>query len=325
MHPAVYVKVRTGQTYTQHRKLTCLRYPRINDITTSIHSGARFEGSIGVVGAGRLGGALATALLAAGYAVSRVASRTHERAEALATRLEGARAVEAAAVVGECDLVVLAVPDAAIEAVAAALPWRAGQAGVHCSGALGLDVLAAVSAAGGLVGCLHPLQSFPSLDGAVERFRGVTCGIEAATPLDGWLATMARDLGARPLDLAGVDRALYHAAAVLVSNDAVALMAAATQVWSAAGLPREEARGALAPLLLGAARNIQESELHRALTGPVARGDVATIERHLRALQAVAGRPELAHLYRALARQLLGLPLDLDPATRARLAAALEG
>lgn len=285
-------------------------------------SGTRFTGSVGVIGAGRLGGALAAALRGAGYAVSMVASRRRERAEALAGSLGGARAVEATVLVADCELVFVTVPDTAIEAVAAALPWRAGQSGVHCSGALGLEVLASLSAAGGLAGCLHPLQSFPSGDGAAAHFRGVTCGVEAEPPLGGWLTTMVHDLGARPLDLTGVDRALYHAAAVLVSNDAVALMVAASRVWVAAGLPVEAARAALAPLLLGAARNIEEWDLHLALTGPVARGDVATIEHHLRAL---ADHPELAALYRALARQLLTMSLDLDTPTRARLAAVLAG
>lgn len=289
---------------------------------TALHSDDRFSGAIGLIGAGRLGSALASALTGAGYEVSRIASRSPDRAEEVAAGLEGARAAALEEVLRECELVVLAVPDAAIQRLAESLAWRAGQSAVHCSGALGLEVLASAARAGALTGCLHPLQSFPAGAGG-ERFGGVSCGVEGAPPLAGWLARIVRDIGARPFSLEGVDRALYHAAAVLVSNDAVALMAAASEVWTAAGLPVDEARVALAPLLLGAARNIEELDLHLALTGPVARGDVATVERHLRALDALAERPELAALYRALARELLTLPFDLDGTTRARLAEAL--
>jgi predicted short-subunit dehydrogenase-like oxidoreductase (DUF2520 family) len=278
---------------------------------------SRFQGPIGLVGAGRLGSALATALATCGYRVELVASRGHLTAEALAVALGGeARATTPAAVVASCELVVLAVPDAAIKTVADGLNWRRGQAVVHCSGALDLGVLACVTAAGGLAGCLHPLQSFSPGSDASARFRGITCGVEGAAPLGGWLETMVRDLGAHPLRLEGVDRALYHAAAVLASNDAVALLTAAARVWAAAGLPVEAARGALAPLLLGAARNIEARPLELALTGPIARGDVDTVARHLAAL---AGAPDLRALYAALGRELLRLPLALDAAARARL------
>ncbi|MCC6237496.1 MAG: DUF2520 domain-containing protein [Dehalococcoidia bacterium] len=277
---------------------------------------ASFAGTIGVIGAGRLGGALARALVACGYRVDKVVGRSGDLAQLLA-RASGAAPASASEVVAACDLVVLAVPDGVIEVVAGAEHWRPGQAVVHCSGAVGLEALRVPRARGALVGCFHPLQSFSGDDGP-ERFRGVTVGVEGSAPLAAWLETMARDLGATPLPLEGVDRARYHAAAVLVSNDVVALMAAAARTWEAAGLPREEARAALAPLLLGAARNIEARPLEQALTGPVARGDVETVRRHLEALRAW---PDLLALYRALGRELLGLALAIDPAARAALEA----
>lgn len=282
---------------------------------------SRFSGRIGVVGAGRLGSALAMALTSCGYHVDNIASRDSSRAEALAARLEGTRSVATASLVKTADLVILAVPDGAIETLARSLAWRIGQAVVHCSGALDLAPLATAAAAGALTGCFHPLQSFASADGAA-RFEGVTCGVEGAEPLGGWLETMASDLGGHPLRLEGVNRALYHAAAVLASNDVVALMAAAERTWAAAGLAPETARSALAPLLLGAASNIAERPLAEALTGPVARGDVETVGRHLEAL---APTPELAALYRVLGRELLRLPLAIDRDARARLEGLFGG
>ena len=107
----------------------------------------------GVLGAGRLGSALAAALRANGYARVWVASRRPERARALADRL-AANATVTTDLVGRCDGVFLAVPDSAIAALAAGLPWRDGQAVVHASGALGLETLMAATARGAVAGCL---------------------------------------------------------------------------------------------------------------------------------------------------------------------------
>ncbi|MEE8337412.1 MAG: DUF2520 domain-containing protein [Dehalococcoidia bacterium] len=281
-------------------------------------------GSIAIIGAGRLGCSLAIALDSAshraGYALRAVASRDPASAEALAARIDGARAASPAEAAAASDLIFLTVPDGEIGPLAASLPWRGGQSAVHCSGALTLDVLAPAADAGALTGCLHPLQSFPSrsLDTSddASRFRDIACGIEAPPPLDAVLEGIATDLGASVLRLEGVDRARYHAAAVFASNYAVALAAAARRAWELAGLPGDRARAALAPLMLGAAQNIAGDELAAALTGPVARGDAATVERHLAALD---GDPALAALYRRLGAELLALDLDHPADVAARL------
>lgn len=275
----------------------------------------------GVIGPGRLGSALAAALAALGTPVL-VASRRDVPAVLLDR--EGVDAAPIATLVGRCDTVFLAVPDREVAALANALPWRAGQAAVHHSGAMGLDVLAPAAARGAQVGCFHPLQTFPAgtpPEQAPALFHGITCGIEAAEPLGSRLEALAVGLGARSVRLEGVDRAAYHAAAVLASNDVVALMAAAARTWALAGLPPEAAREALAPLLTASARNVAGLPLERALTGPIARGDVATVEGHLAALRAT---PDLAALYRALAAELLRLDLGHPPETAAALRRALE-
>ena len=280
------------------------------------------EFSIAIIGAGRLGASLADALLRTGYRMTQLASRDSRGAQAVATML-GPRVTvsEPLAAVETSDLVFLTVPDDRIEPVAERLPWRMGQWVVHCSGASGLDALSAAADAGAIAGCFHPLQSFPSREPEGGRFAGISVGIEGSEPLSGVLDGMARAFGARVVRLEGVDRALYHAAAVFASNDVVALMAAATETWRLAGLAPDAAREALAPLLVGAALNVAAAELADALTGPIARGDVASVERHLAAL----GRaPELRALYSALAKQLLALPLGHTPETHARLAALLN-
>ena len=262
--------------------------------------------SIGVVGAGRLGTSLAAALTAAGYRAAAIADRDGEAGQTI---------------VRDCEVVFLTVPDVQIAPVCAALPWRAGQWAVHCSGALGIDVLAPAARAGSATGCLHPIQSFPSRQPEPERFRGIVCGVEASGELGSFLERLAHDLGATTVRLEGVDRALYHAAAVFASNAVVALAAAAERTWALAGLPPETAHAALSPLLLGAASNVAALGTVAALTGPVARGDVATVEGHLRAL---AADPALLDLYRRLGAELLALPLGLPEDARRRLAALFD-
>ncbi|HEX7479639.1 MAG TPA: DUF2520 domain-containing protein [Polyangiales bacterium] len=272
--------------------------------------------SVGIVGTGRLGSALARALLAAGYELAVVASFGGQSAGRLARSLGASvRALPVAEVPAQASLIFLAVPDGRIESVCEALPVHAGHAVVHTSGAQGLAPLASARAAGAQVGAFHPLQSFSESAGP-GAFGSISIGVEAEGALAAALQRCCERLGARALWLQGVDRARYHAAAVFASNYVVALQLAAAQAWELAGLPRAQAEVALAPLTLAAAQNLLDAEPARALTGPVARGDVQTVERHLAAL---ADNPELLLLYRALGAQLLQLPLALTPETRARL------
>lgn len=276
---------------------------------------------IGFIGAGRLAGSLAVGLCAAGYRVTAVASAGDEAARRLASVIgAGVSASTPHEVTKGCDLVFLTVPDSAIAAVAASVQWRAGQGVVHCSGALGIAALSAAATAGAMTGCFHPLQSFPSRDGDARRFHGVTCGVEAAGSLSAVLERMAVDLGGHAVRLEGIDRAKYHAAAVFASNYVVSLMAAAARSWEQAGLPPDTARSALTPLLLGASQNVAARDLSEALTGPIARGDTETVERHLAALT----EPDLGELYRRLGAVLLTLDLGHSPETASRLRAILS-
>lgn len=279
-------------------------------------------GAIGFIGAGRLAAALAAGLTRGGYPVRVIASGRIESARSLAAALGPGVAASADPrdVAAACDVAFLTVPDSAIGPLAEGVSWRQGQVVVHCSGALGLGELAAARSGGGLPACFHPLQTFPSRVPEPARFEGVFCGVEGAEPAGQWLEQVARDLGARPFRLEGVDRAVYHAAAVVASNHVIALASAAARLWAMAGLPVESGREALAPLLLAAANNVARMDLASALTGPVARGDVATIARHLEALER---EPGLRELYRRLSDELLRLPLGHDEATTVRLRALL--
>ncbi len=273
---------------------------------------------IGVVGVGAVGTTLAWGLAARGYPVVALASRTPGTADWLAEQLPGCRAVSSPAGVAElADLVLLTVPDDALASVAATIPWRAGQAVAHCSGAAPAKVLAVAGEQGALYGSFHPLLSVSRIrpahaDEVLTRLNGCTFAIEAPEPLAGLLAEMARRLGARTVFLGADDRVPYHLAGVLVANYPVALVAAAVDLWERFGVSREEALAALLPLLRSTVANLEQFGLPASLTGPIARGDAGTVRAHLAYL---AGQQDetaldsalLSEVYRVLG--LLSLPI----------------
>jgi len=231
-----------------------------------------------------------------GYKLVAVASRTQASAVGLTARLQPPPPVcDAQSAVDRSELVFLTTPDDLIAPVANSLVWHAGQAVVHCSGAASTDVLEAAHAAGAAVGAFHPLQTFAGVNEAIENLPGSAFAVEAEGPLLDTLEQMARDLSGTPIRLGPGDKTLYHAAAVLTSNYTVALMAAATQLWEQFGVAAPEATKALLPLLQGTVNNIRKIGLPGCLTGPIARGDLGTVEKHLQALEARA--PELLGMY----------------------------
>jgi predicted short-subunit dehydrogenase-like oxidoreductase (DUF2520 family) len=245
-------------------------------------------GCVGIIGAGAVGTALARALAACGADVCAVASRHADRARALAERLPDARALPAEVLVGEADLVLLAVPDGAIRPLAESLPWRAGQGVAHLCGAIGAEALAPAAARGARTASLHPLMTFTPAVATLpeaalrERLAGCSWALDAADAgLAATLEELVRALGGRAVRLGAEDRLPYHLAAVLASNYVVALMAGATRLWSAFGVAGDEALAALLPLLRGAVENLAADGLPQALSGPIARGDLDTVAAHL--------------------------------------------
>jgi predicted short-subunit dehydrogenase-like oxidoreductase (DUF2520 family) len=236
--------------------------------------------TLAIVGAGRVGGALAAAADAAGLDV-RLAGRDHA--------VEACREAEAA---------LLCVPDSelrsAAETIAAAVPPLRHVG--HVSGATPLDALDACTQRGASPFSLHPLQTIP--DSAAE-LTGAPCAIAGGDPESTALAhELAERLGMRPFEVPEEHRAAYHAAASIASNFLVALEESAARLLGDAGVA--DARELLAPLVMRTVANWAERGAG-ALTGPIARGDAATVERHTEAIRELA--PELLALYRALAER----------------------
>ncbi|MDX6667580.1 MAG: hypothetical protein QOK04_960 [Solirubrobacteraceae bacterium] len=232
-----------------------------------------------VIGRGRLGSALVPALAEAGIEVDGPLAR-------------GVNPTGA-------DVVLLCVPDT--EIAHAARVVAPGPLVGHCSGALGLEVLAGHEAFS-----LHPLMTVTA-EGA--RFAGAGCAVAGATPRAlRAAAALARALGMRPVEIADEDRAAYHAAASIASNFLVTLEAAAERLAAGAGADRE----LLAPLVRATVENWAAHGAERALTGPLVRGDEATVARQRAAIAERA--PELLELFDTLA-----------DATRALARSAREG
>lgn len=263
---------------------------------------------VGFIGAGTVGTAMAVRLSQRGYQVTAAASRTYASAEKLAAGVNGCKAYpDLQDVADTADLVFITTPDAAIGQVAAQLRWRHGQYVCHCSGADSLDVLKPVALFGAVPGGFHPLQTFASAAQAVENLPGSTFGIEAAEPLLGVLKQMANDLHGSWVVLKAGDKVLYHAAAVISCNYLVTLTKLATDLWQNFGVPPAKAIEALMPLLRGTLNNLANVGLPDALTGPIARGDVGTVEKHLRALGRTA--PRLLSTYRELGMQTIPIAI----------------
>ena len=267
---------------------------------------------IGFIGAGTLGSALALALVALDYRVIAVSSRTFSSARDLAGRIPGCRAVEGAQGVADlCDVAFITTPDEAIEVVATQTSWRPGQGVVHCGGAVSLDVLAPAAAQGAFAGSFHPFQTFACLDSAeqaVERLKGVTSTVEGTGWLLDFLNGLASRLGGQGRRPEPEDRALYHASAVMSCGYLVALLKAGTDIWREMGFSAEEALATVLPLAHTTLENLSRAGIEASLTGPLVRGDAATLTRHLEALESSV--PGLLPLYCHLAQQSLPLVED---------------
>lgn len=239
---------------------------------------------IAIVGRGRVGRGLAA------------------RLDGLAdVRLSRGRAPEP----GDAELVVLAVPDPAIAAVGSALSETSSRRSVvHCSGSLGAEVLG-----GGSVGVMHPLVSFadperpPDLEGTTFVLAGERRALKRARAL-------SRLVGARAVT-AAVHGPAYHAAAALSANGAAALASVAVRVFEQVGFRRRDAERAIGALLRTVGENVERVGVPGALSGPVIRGDAATVASHRVALEALD--PEARLAYDRLA------PAILDCAERAGL------
>lgn len=266
-------------------------------------------GNLWIIGPGRLGLALGLALVrAGGFSSVTVSGRgaTLPDHPLFEGGRPAARYQTGLTPPPPVDLVLIAVPDAAIEAVAGqlALAMRpdARPTVLHTSGALGSEVLAAVRARGCPAGSLHPLVAVSDPVAGADALRGATFAVEGDPEARSAAEALVFALDGRALAIDAGGKPLYHAAAVFASNYLVTLLGVAERLAGEAGVPTEDARAALVELARSALDGVAEKGPVGALTGPISRGDAGTIALHLARLS-----PSDAALYSVLARQALEL------------------
>lgn len=267
------------------------------------------EVSIGFIGIGVLGKGLAMSLAAREYRVVAAYSRRRSSAQWLEERVPGCRVFASAQeLAAATDLVFITTPDSAIGEVAAAVAWHPGQGVVHCCGAASRELLQPAADQGAVTGAFHPFQTFAGLadpQETISRLAGVTFAVAGEGWLSDFLGNLAGELGGRSVDIRDEDRPLYHAAAVLSCGYLVALLQATVALWREMGVSQEEAISALYPLARVTLENVANIGIGASVTGPVVRGDAATVRSHLEALS--HRLPELVSLYGALADASLPL------------------
>jgi predicted short-subunit dehydrogenase-like oxidoreductase (DUF2520 family) len=277
---------------------------------------------VGVVGAGRVGAILGAALRRAGHnvvAASAVSAKSLARAERM---LPGVpiRAVDQT--VEEADFVLLAVPDDVLRPLVSGLAgtdtWRPGQLVAHTSGAHGIGVLDPAAARGVIALALHPVMTFADRPEDLDRLDGATFGITAPDELRAVAESLVVEMGGEPVWVPESARALYHAALSVASNHLVTLVNDSMSMLTDAGVG-EPAR-LLAPLLSAALDNVLRLG-DAALTGPVSRGDVATVATHVDTLGRRA--PDMLPAYLAMARRTAERARDSGRLTDAQAEAVL--
>ena len=254
---------------------------------------------IGFIGAGTVGIALAVRLSSRDYQVTTVSSRSRSSAQKLADAVSSCQAFNNNQDVADAaELVFITTPDDTITSVASEIQWHQGQSIVHCSGALSTDILEPAKKLGAKVGAFHPLQTFAGVKQAIENMPGSTFALEAEGSLLNTLKDMAIALDGHWIELKASDKVVYHAAAVVACNYLVTLVKLAADLWQSFGIPQSQATRALLPLIQGTIHNIDAVGIPQALTGPIARGDIETIKKHLDALQQAT--PALVSIYQEL-------------------------
>lgn len=277
--------------------------------------------SFAIIGAGKVGDALATSLGQCGYRLTGVASRSPESAAMLAERFAVPWSVNPIEIAHQAEVVFITTSDRYIGDVAGQIAqnggWNEGQYVYHASGALPADTLAIAKQQGAFIGALHPLQSFASRKNKGDCLSGVYFAVDGDHAAVNLAKTMVRDMGGDSFLVPPDKRVLYHAAACIASNYLVVLVHNAVSLLQQLGLSAEQATTALSPLLQGTLDNLVNKGTPTALTGPIVRGDANTVAAHLQTLARQDNNCE--KLYRQLGVHTLLLVQQIGSLERAQL------
>ena len=287
-------------------------------------------GTLNLVGAGNVGRALGFLWHKAGvFEIQDVHARSRNSASAAVKAIGGGHAVTTQDEMRPADAWLIATPDDAIAGACATLAGsgrlRKDDVVFHLSGATPSEVLEPARRCGALVASVHPIKTFTDPGVAARTFAGTYCGVEGDAAALRVLRPAFEEIGARLLEISPEMKGIYHAAGIFSCNYLAALIEAALQCHEKTGVSRKLSLEAIEPMVRETVDAVFSRGPARALTGPIARGDVTTVARQLEALTAWKG--DLAHLYRGLgllATTLAEADHRLDSAQAAELRRVLS-
>lgn len=260
---------------------------------------------ISIIGAGNLGCTLARYFHQKQNSPLSIISKSHEELEKIAFET---RAVTYGNKVDqihrESNIIFITVPDSEIKSVVKKLTqvlffdWE-NVLVIHCSGAMTSEILAPLEHLGAKIGSIHPIQTFPSKNEAVTRFQEIYWGVEAKDETFELAKKIVKYMNGIPVHISQTAKPIYHIACVMASNYQVTLMNLAGEALSSCGLSREDTFEILSPLVYGTMNNMDHNSLESSLTGPISRGDLETVEKHIQELKYQL--PHLLPIYSALA------------------------
>jgi predicted short-subunit dehydrogenase-like oxidoreductase (DUF2520 family) len=279
--------------------------------------------TIGVIGAGRVGAVLAAGLESAGHRIASVAGESDASRTRIETLLPGVHVDKPTAVAKSSELLLLTVPDDSLDNVVKMLvasgAIRSGQYLIHTSGRHGLDVLAPAEEVGAHGIAMHPAMTFTGTDVDLARLAGCMFGVTAHEADRDVVQALVDDLGGRAMWIDEDKRVLYHAALAHGANHLVTLVSQAMDLLREAG--SDDPAATLGPLL-GAALDNTLVYGDAALTGPIVRGDVRTVQAHLQSIAITA--PSTVETYVAMARATVNRAVVMGRLEPRRAAALIE-
>ena len=240
-----------------------------------------------------------------GIKIQDVLSRTSANAQAACAFIGAGRAVDSYADLADANIYLIATPDdqiaGACERLAASRRLKPGTIVFHCSGALPATILAAAAACGALTASVHPVRSFASPEQVAASFEGTWCGVEGDAGALAVLGPLFTGIGAQLVAIDPVAKTVYHAAAVFACNYLVTLLDVAVQAYAHAGIPSDVAMKMMEPLVKKTVDQAFAAGTAAALSGPIARGDMATVEKQQMAV--TAWDKDKGELYGVLAKE----------------------
>ena len=273
---------------------------------------------VAIIGAGKVGSVLGYALKQKGYLLAACFARTEQSRKKAAELLGCTAYSEPEEAARQAEIIFLTTPDRAIKEVCDDLArqngFQRGQIVLHTSGAHGSEILSTARERGAQTLSFHPLQTFPGLQAGLRALPGTFFAVEGDEEAFSVAGELVEALEGKLLAIPTEMKPLYHAAACVACNYLSTLMDVALQMYAVMGIPAEQAFASLSPLIYGTLQNIGEMGPTKALTGPLARGDLPTIQTHLRNIKALT--PELLAIYSCLGIYTVDLACRKETLTR---------